>query len=339
MGLTLACWKWATEFATANPKEVFLSLIDDRPHAAVGRFDISQFEQSLRRAMHIENELPFEWSPADFKGNHCNWLILSAGYDDVARFLVDVVRVASSQGVVVFHEELGRLVGLRDAEAFAEDWAERHRAIEGIRDRYDEVVAKYLVPGIRQLGFQLSDGTYSKADGDRNCAISPIFQPGGGGYARVNLSIRFLSLLKFQNEYRAFCQEQPITTDSFWHIQSSLPNNKPGEPPLLWSLSGGRSASDLGKEISVAVQVEATSLFGRVRTLNDLAREWETRQAPPFREIASVYWLLGDQSIALQMLERWDAALDAVLQTRHHPPSRSRKVELRFFRDFLNSRK
>ena len=113
MSYELDIWKRSTTAKDTNPAEIYKSIVRDRSHPALERFDASAFERTPLRlfAADLEDgELPFEYSNGDFTGEAANWFLmhLSGGKVEHAEF---VVRAAIEHGLVVYDPQFNCVYG------------------------------------------------------------------------------------------------------------------------------------------------------------------------------------------------------------------------------------
>jgi hypothetical protein len=341
MGVNLVCWKWKDDFVGTGDgsliSDVVRAFVTDVSHAAVDRFDVHLFEQALREEARGVTESELILSVSDFTGDSANCVMIEAGYDEAQRLLPSILRAAEKHGVVVYSDAEDRIVSMSDAMAGLASAERRDSDIAPCRDKFQAILKRHVAPAVARLEFKRRGKGFARVDADRVIGIFPIFEDWSRAM-RIDASIGSLSLAQFLDDYRRFCQEPPlqqnVPTLALWNIGKLRAS---GGGNLLWKLNTEHDADAIGAHAASTMIELIGILSGRYPDLRSLADACgEGRDATI--ELASIHWLLGESEQAMRLVTDRLAVLEELIRTRYFPPDKGERVDLQFFKEFLEKR-
>jgi hypothetical protein len=115
MSYDLAIWKYRSEPRGLDPREVYASILADKPHPSLERFDASQARKAILERLGVddEGETPMTCEVCDFTGQKANWLLLNMFGDFAAKALPCMIDAAEELGLSLYDPQEVAVNGTR----------------------------------------------------------------------------------------------------------------------------------------------------------------------------------------------------------------------------------
>lgn len=98
MSVTLGIWKWKKGKGKKNPEAIMDQLAEDRPHAALDRFDATAFVEAMKKRFNLTgDDDPFTVDVHDYKGVPANWIFLSIAGSVDPDLVMDLTEFAADE--------------------------------------------------------------------------------------------------------------------------------------------------------------------------------------------------------------------------------------------------
>jgi hypothetical protein len=204
----------------------------------------------------------------------------------------------------------------------------RRMGYTGLEPEYDRILMERITPAMVAMGFRprgkgrQTKTFFHREESDRICQVSFA----GDRLDLIVLTVTFPPLAELLNQYRVSCGEQPLGRDGWSHLWDQVRLTPMPHPP------DEASAQQQTRTIEKSIREHFAS---QPATLEELAKLWSP--TPEYRtvQLAGIYWLLGEQEKAKELLQTQKQRLNEILKTKVHPPSHAQRIEIEFFERFL----